>query len=102
MLSHMVYFTLKDASEAACQQLVADCHKYLKSHDGIVFYAAGTLAAEFDRPVNDQAFHVALHVVFDNKESHDVYQVSESHLQFIAKNKDSWAQVRVFDAYVQA
>ncbi|MCA9037503.1 MAG: Dabb family protein [Planctomycetaceae bacterium] len=100
MLSHMVYFTLNDASEDACRKLVEDCHKFLKPHAGIVFYAAGTLAPEFDRPVNDQNFNVALHVVFDTKESHDAYQVSESHLQFIAQNKETWKQVRVFDAYV--
>ncbi len=101
MLSHMVYFTLNDASPAACQKLVEDCHKFLKPHSGIVFYAAGTLASEFQRPVNDREFHVALHVVFDTKESHDVYQVSESHQQFISSNKDNWAKVRVFDAYVE-
>ena len=100
MLSHMVYFTLNEASEQACQKLVDDCHKFLKPHNGIVFYAAGTLAKEFQTPVNDQAFHVALHVVFDTKASHDVYQVSDQHQQFIAANKDTWAQVRVFDAYV--
>lgn len=100
MLSHMVYFTLKDASPAACDRLVADCHRLLKPHAGISFYAAGKLAPEFQRPVNDQAFHVALHVVFDSRESHDKYQTTPNHLEFIAANKDNWAQVRVFDAWV--
>ena len=100
MLSHMVYFTLKDHSEAACKKLVDACQKYLKAHDGVTFFAAGTRAPEFQREVNDQEFHVALHVVFDTKESHDVYQVAESHLQFIEEGKDNWQQVRVFDAYV--
>ena len=102
MLSHMVYFTLKDSSEAAKTQLVDACLKYLKPHDGIQFFAAGTLAAEFDRPVNDRDFHVALHVVFDTKESHDVYQVSENHLAFIEQGKPNWETVRVFDAYVKS
>ncbi|MEZ6129970.1 MAG: Dabb family protein [Planctomycetaceae bacterium] len=101
MLSHSVYFTLKDSSDAACQTLVDACHKYLKGHDGIDFFAAGRLAGEFQRPVNDLAFHVALVVVFDTKESHDVYQVSENHLAFIEAGKPNWEQVRVFDAYVQ-
>ncbi|MCA9050043.1 MAG: Dabb family protein, partial [Planctomycetaceae bacterium] len=57
-------------------------------------------AAEFERPVNDREFHVALHVVFDTKESHDVYQTSESHLKFIELGKPNWKQVRVFDAWV--
>ena len=100
MLSHMVYFTLKDSSDAACSKLVDACQTYLKPHDGVKFFAAGRLAPEFDRPVNDREFHVALHVVFDTKESHDVYQTSENHLKFIAEGKDNWKKVRVFDAYV--
>lgn len=100
MLSHMVYFTLKDSSEAAQQTLVDACQKYLKNHDGVTFFAAGKLASEFERPVNVRDFHVALHVIFDTKESHDTYQVSEDHLTFIAEGKENWEQVRVFDAYV--
>lgn len=101
MLSHMVYFTLNDSSESACQALVDACHKYLKPHAGIEFFAAGTLAAELDRPVNDRDFHVALHVVFDSRESHDKYQTCELHKTFIAENKDNWSRVRVFDAHVR-
>jgi Stress responsive A/B Barrel Domain len=100
MLSHMVYFTLNDSSDAACQQLVDACHKYLKSHDGVEFFAAGTLESDLARPVNDRDFHVALHVVFDTRASHDVYQVSEDHLAFIDQNKANWSKVRVFDANV--
>ena len=101
MLSHIVYFTLKDSSEAACQKLVDACHKYLKPHDGVAFFAAGTRAEEFQRDVNDRDFHVALHVVFDDKDAHDVYQTSDNHLAFIDEGKSNWAQVRVFDAYVE-
>ena len=101
MLSHMVYFTLKDSSDAACQKLVDACNKYLKPHGGVEFFAAGTRGDEFQRDVNDRDFHVALHVVFDGKESHDVYQVSEAHLAFIDEGKGNWENVRIFDAYVE-
>ena len=67
MLSHDVYFTLKDASEAAQRSLVAGCHKYLKDHAGVVFFAAGTLNPDLARDVNDRGFHVALHVVFEGR-----------------------------------
>ena len=59
--------------------------------------SAGRLAEGLDRPVNDRDFHVGLHVIFDSRASHDVYQTAETHLQFIAENKESWKQVRVFD-----
>ena len=99
-LSHNVFFTLKDQSEEKIQGLIDACHQYLKEHPGVVFFAAGRLGEEFQRPVNDQAFQVALHVVFENKEAHDAYQTIEDHLTFIEENKKNWEQVRVFDSYV--
>jgi hypothetical protein len=98
MLSHSVFFTLKDSSEAACRSLVAQCDRWLRGHDGVRFYLAGTLAAQYDRPVNDRAFHVALQLVFESTAAHDAYQASARHQSFIAANQANWAQVRVFDA----
>ena len=50
--------------------------------------------------MNDRAFDVALHVVFEDKASHDVYQTAPRHEAFIEECKSNWKQVRVFDAYV--
>lgn len=99
MLSHMVYFTLKDSSAEACQKLVDACHRYLTQHDGIKFFAAGTRETDYQRPVN-QIFDVALHVVFEDRAAHDVYQTSDNHMAFIEEGKDNWEKVCVFDANV--
>ena len=101
MLAHNVYFTLSDNSAAAKEKLVAACKKYLTGHPGTAFFAAGTRVEELDRPVNDRDFDVALVVVFDSKAAHDKYQKADRHLAFIAENKANWAEVRVFDAYVE-
>src|SRR5262249_50599735 len=53
MIAHNVYFSLKDNSPASKKKLVAACKKYLDKHPGEVFFAAGTLAEEFNRSVND-------------------------------------------------
>jgi hypothetical protein len=98
-LAHIVYFTLEDASPAKIEGMVAACQKYLKNHPGVVFFAAGTVANELARPVNDRMFHVALHVVFKDKASHDIYQTAPDHLKFIEENKPNWRNVRVFDSY---
>jgi hypothetical protein len=98
MLAHIVYFTLKDSSPEAIDKMVDACRKYLSDHPGTVHFSAGTRAKEYERPVNDQDFHVALHVIFDSRESHDAYQVAPRHHQFIDENKPNWAKVRVFDA----
>jgi carbonic anhydrase len=100
MLAHMVYFSLNDNSAEARDKLVAACRRHLSGHEGTVFFAAGTLAGEFDRPVNDRDFDVALHVVFKDKAAHDQYQIAPRHLQFIEENKANWKKVRVFDSYV--
>jgi hypothetical protein len=102
MLAHNVYFTLNDSSEAAKQALVAACKKYLVTHPGVVFFACGTLQPELQRPVNDRAFDVALHVVFDSLASHDAYQDAPDHHRFIEENRANWKQVRVFDSKVES
>ena len=98
-LIHDVYFTLRDGSVANIARLVAACHELLRGHPGELFFAAGPLAAEFDRPVNVRDFHDGLHVAFESKQAHDDYQISPRHQRFIAEHKESWAQVRVFDTY---
>lgn len=100
MLAHMVYFSLKDNSAAAKQKLVEACKKHLSGHPGEVFFAAGTLAEDLKREVNDIDFDVALHMVFKDKAAHDQYQTAPRHDRFIAENKGNWSKVRVFDSYV--
>lgn len=101
-LAHMVFFKLKDNSDAAKQKLVAACEKYLSDHEGTIYFSAGVRAEDFKRSVNDLEFDVALHVVFCNKAAHDKYQTHPRHLKFIEENKANWAGVRVFDSYVPA
>ncbi len=101
MLAHNVYFSLKDPSDAAKGRLVDACHKYLKDHPGEVFFAAGMLAADLNREVNDRDFDVALHIVFKGRTDHDRYQQDDKHQKFIQENQANWARVRVFDSYVK-
>jgi hypothetical protein len=100
LFGHMVYFSLKDRSSAACQRLIQDCHRYLSGHPGTVFFAAGGLA-DTARPVNDRDFDVALQLVFDSRAAHDEYQAADRHQRFIEENKGNWLRVRVFDADVR-
>lgn len=102
MLAHNVYFTLKDRSEGNIQALVGACKKYLVGHPGVLFFACGTLQKDLTRPVNDLDFDVALHVVFDSKASHDIYQEAPLHIKFVEENRETWAKVRVFDSAVES
>jgi CHASE1-domain containing sensor protein len=102
VVSHDVFFSLKDPSEPAKAKLVAACQKYLTAHDGTVFFSVGTLAPDLKRDVNDRDFDVALHITFTDKAAHDKYQEAPRHKQFIAENESNWKKVRVFDSYVAA
>ncbi|QDT37085.1 Dabb family protein [Stratiformator vulcanicus] len=101
MIVHDVYFTLKDDSAQEQQRLVDACKKYLQDHPGVVFFAAGLRVPDFKREVNDQNFHVGLHVIFDSRKAHDDYQVAPKHLQFIEECKGNWDKVRVFDTVAE-
>jgi hypothetical protein len=102
LIGHMVYFKLKDGSAAGRQKMVDACDKYLSKHDGVVFYSAGPIAADFKRDVNVTDWDVALHLVFADKAAHDRYQDHPDHVKFIAENKDGWAAVRVFDSELKS
>ena len=101
-IAHMVCFELIDASESKIQELVAQVRQYLDDHPGLQFFAVGTLNQELTREVNVRDFHVSLHTVFANRQAHDVYQVSERHVEFIERNKGNWKSVRVFDSNLES
>ncbi len=102
MVGHMVYFQLQDGSPANVTKFLAGCDKYLKNHPGEVFYAAGTLAKNLNRPVNDRDWDAALHIVFKTMADHDKYQDSQRHLQFIEEWKNQMKKVRVFDSLIES
>lgn len=101
MLSHDVFFTLIDSSPSAAARLISSCQSNLRDHPGVLFFSAGSREPDLDRDVNDSEFHVALHVVFEDRATHDAYQDAPEHHAFIEENKDNWGSVRVFDSVVE-
>ena len=100
-LAHNVFFTLNDSSPAQCEALVRECFEYLKGHDGVVAFSAGTRAAGCEREVNDVQFQVSLHILFAGARSHDAYETALRHMEFVKRNKANWAKVRVFDSTIE-
>ena len=98
---HMVFFQLVDDSADSRQKLIDGCFEHLRNHPGQVWFSAGEIA-DTDRDVNCRDFDVALHLVFDSRESHDAYQTAPRHLTFIDQHKESWRQVKVFDSVHRA
>ncbi|MDB5349934.1 MAG: Stress responsive Barrel Domain-containing protein [Planctomycetota bacterium] len=99
-LAHMVFFTLKDHSQASRDAFVASCQKYLTGHEGTVSISFGTIAEDVVEAPSVRDFDVALHVVFENKAANATYQKHPRHVAFVAENKEKFAKVRVFDSYL--
>lgn len=101
LLAHSVYFRLKDNSTEARKKFIASCKKYLTDHPGTAFFAVGGRALDIEWAVSDRGFDVVLLLVFESKAAHDEYQDSPRHQQFLEENEPNWAEIRVFDAYVE-
>jgi len=100
-LFHSVFFQLKDSSESAIEAFINDCRTYLRDHPGILSFHIGRIVEDYQRDVSMRDFHVSLHIIFENKQSHDNYQISNKHTIFVERNKDSWSKVRDYDVYIQ-
>lgn len=97
MFVHTVFFWLKPAAPpAAREQLVNDCSQYLAKVPTVRQLLAG-VPAQTPRDVVDNSYAVGLTVLLDDSAGHDVYQKHELHLQFIARNKQHWSRVQVYD-----
>ena len=98
--AHNVFFTLNDNSPARCESLVRECYEYLKGHDGVIGFSAGTRAQGCERDVNDLQFEVSLHMLFADRQAHDAYQTAPRHREFATRNGPNWKTVRVFDTTI--
>ena len=102
LLTHSVFFDLKQDDPESINALVEGCYEYLAPHDGIIYFSAGPRHTDYQRDVNDLDFDVALTIVFESTAAQDAYQVTEPHLEFIETFNENWASVRVFDSTAPA
>ena len=99
-VGHMVFFELKDKTPEAQKKLVDACYKYLKNHDGVVYFSAGPRATDAKEPVSATDWDVALHIVFKDSASLKKYATHPDHLKFIDENKAGWKGVKVYDSHL--
>ncbi len=97
MFIHTVYFWLKPGSpDGTSAQIVRDCVEILGKIPTVKQLWAG-VPAMTPREVVDNSYAVGLTVVLADAAGHDVYQVHSLHKEFIARNKEHWARVQVYD-----
>lgn len=98
MLVHNVYFWLKPgvtAAQAADFKRGVETLATIKCVEKVYVGAPAPVPA---RPVVDGSFAVGLTVLCRDLAAHNTYQNDPIHLAFIAKYKDLWARVQVYDA----
>lgn len=97
MFNHVVLFWLKENAPAGEREaLLADCRQLLGKIPGVKHLWAGK-AAMTPRDVVDNSYDVGLNVLLDDSAAHDVYQVHPLHKEFIAKHKEHWKRVQIYD-----
>lgn len=102
MYGHGVYFTLKDGvSDAARDAQVKDAKVLLGQVDSVKWVDSGLRDPAADRDVNNQTFHIGLHVYFEDKAGLDAYIDHPKHVEYVEKYKENWETVEVFDYLIE-
>jgi hypothetical protein len=97
MFVHTVFFWLNPgATEAQRKQLMDDCRDYLGEIPAVQGIWVG-VPAMTPRDVVDNSYGVGLTVLLENAAGHDEYQAHQLHLDFIARNKETWNRVQIYD-----
>jgi hypothetical protein len=95
MILHNVFFWLKTPTPAVISEFMADLQKLEKIQEIKQIHVG--VPAPIIRPVVDNSYTVGLAVTFVDLKGHDAYQVHPLHKEFLAKNKESWSKVQIYD-----
>lgn len=94
---HVVYFWLKDTSEANKKTFLGYLKEYTSTIDVIQDAFIGTPAAT-DRPVIDNTYTFSMVMAFNSKADQDIYQEHAAHVAFVEKAQHMWSKVQVYDS----
>jgi hypothetical protein len=98
MLVHTVYFYLKPELTAEQRETFRREVARLGEIPQVKAFYLGTPAKVPARPVVDLSFSFAITCVFEGVAEHDAYQEHPVHQEFIARCKELWSRVQVYDA----
>lgn len=98
-ISHDVFFTLKPEAASDAGRLANACMA-LREIPGVVHLTAGLRAEAATRDVNEQDYHVALHVEFEDQAAYDGYGPHPAHQALLANFGEMFETVVVYDANI--
>ena len=97
MFIHTVYFWLSDAAgDEVRAKMLCDIPELLGRIPTVRHCWVGKPAMT-PRDVVDNSYSVGLCVVLDDVQGHDQYQAHPLHSEFIARFKQYWKKVQVYD-----
>ena len=97
VLIHSVYFWFKDGLSPEQRADFDAAIQRLGEIESISAAWLGSPAAISPRPTVDASYDVALTLMFADITAHDAYQQDPIHMAFIAKCRDSWSRVQIYD-----
>lgn len=98
MLVHTVFFWLRPDLTAERRAEFRKGVESLATIPGVDKVFVGTPAAVPARPVTDRTFDFSLTVLCRDVAAHDAYQDHPIHHAFIARCREDWVRVLVYDA----
>ncbi len=96
-MAHTVYFWLKDGLSAEELKSFEEGIRSLTGAPTVKRLFLGTPAGTPSRGVVDNSFDYNLVLWFDDVAGHDAYQVSPTHLKFVADHEAKFDVVKVMD-----
>ena len=75
----------------------ADCHKLLEKIPSVKQLWVGRPAKEATPDLASKDYDVALTIAFENYDGLKSYIDHDLHKQFIARNKEHWQRVQIYD-----
>lgn len=98
-LSHDVFFTLKPGAAENAGRLANACMG-LAQVPGVTHVTAGLRDETQVRDVNEQSFHVALHVEFEDHAAYEAYGPHPVHQELLSNFGEMFESVVVYDATI--
>ena len=97
MFVHTVYFWVNPGvGQEAVAAMARDCRELLGKMPMVKHLWAGVPAGT-QRPVVDNSYALGLTVILDDSTGHDAYQAHPQHKEFIARHKQHWSRIQVYD-----
>ena len=102
MITHDVYFQLKDRSEESVEAFAKETVALMEKSRGLATWQVTVRDPEAGANNSDKDYDVQARMLFRNVAALKEYIPADYHQNWVGEQKDKWESVRVFDSKVFA